>query len=639
MANNTSRGVTVVAKLLGGRKIVTESEQIGKSFEGTGKAVKHADDEAGRASKGWELFSARQKKAAEDAKKTHHILKTIAGAAAGLAGGYVGFSAVSGAIDKVKESAQEVNRLQSMGVGGTEQQTLEILAAFKARGIGAEVLGKTMKKLATTTQMAERQEYSFGVASAKAASKHRELTAQLGTSATAFRELGIDVQAFKALSPERQFEEIASKLSALPTGMDKTRIATQLLGRGATALLPVFNKGALGWEAQLKAAREFMPHLGEGKRGFEELEVQESRMSMATEGLKLSLGQKFIPVVTRVMGFVTKLSSNVEHGRGVWGKLGHIVGWVSGALKNVYGWLTRTGVGSYVLIGALGTMTGAWAALKVIQGITALLTVWNAVAKVAGITTTFLGDACIGTRIALVALALQEKAVAAATWLVNVALDANPIGAVVLGLAALATGFYFAFTKIKWFHKAVTDVWSWIKGHWKTLAQVLLTPILGPAVLIIFHWKQLVSFFKKVPGELASAGKGMWDFIKEAFRDAINWIIKAWDSLQFKVPGIKTPFGTVGGFSIGVPRIPMLAEGGTVRTGGAAIIGERGPELLSLPAGARVDPLLPDGRGPTAAPGTWRNNGKGDLIVICQIDRREVGRAVVAELGSLEARR
>jgi hypothetical protein len=37
-----------------------------------------------------------------------------------------------------------------------------------------------------------------------------------------------------------------------------------------------------------------------------------------------------------------------------------------------------------------------------------------------------------------------------------------------------------------------------------------------------------------------------------------------------------------------------MAAGGTVRSAGTSLVGERGPELLRLPRGARVDPLPGD---------------------------------------------
>lgn len=43
--------------------------------------------------------------------------------------------------------------------------------------------------------------------------------------------------------------------------------------------------------------------------------------------------------------------------------------------------------------------------------------------------------------------------------------------------------------------------------------------------------------------------------------------------------------------------VPGLAEGGTVISGGATLVGERGPELLNLPQGARVTPLEKAGGG------------------------------------------
>lgn len=42
---------------------------------------------------------------------------------------------------------------------------------------------------------------------------------------------------------------------------------------------------------------------------------------------------------------------------------------------------------------------------------------------------------------------------------------------------------------------------------------------------------------------------------------------------------------------VGSNRIPLMADGGDIISGGLAVIGERGPELLSVPKGATVTPL------------------------------------------------
>ena len=47
----------------------------------------------------------------------------------------------------------------------------------------------------------------------------------------------------------------------------------------------------------------------------------------------------------------------------------------------------------------------------------------------------------------------------------------------------------------------------------------------------------------------------------------------------------------VGGQSLNLKKLPLLAKGGVVDESGLAIVGEAGPELVSLPQGASVHPL------------------------------------------------
>ena len=101
----------------------------------------------------------------------------------------------------------------------------------------------------------------------------------------------------------------------------------------------------------------------------------------------------------------------------------------------------------------------------------------------------------------------------------------------------------------------------------------------------------IVTFFTDLPERIAGLGSGMFDFIKEAFRSAVNFIIRGWNSLEFRVPGFK--IGPIGydGFTLGLPDIDELADGGTALRSGLALVGEEGPELLKLERGAQVLPL------------------------------------------------
>jgi hypothetical protein len=77
---------------------------------------------------------------------------------------------------------------------------------------------------------------------------------------------------------------------------------------------------------------------------------------------------------------------------------------------------------------------------------------------------------------------------------------------------------------------------------------------------------------------------------------AINSFINGINAIHISIPSIKIPFTdkTIGGGDISfpnIPNIPMLAEGGDITEAGRVMVGERGPEFLDLPKGARVTPL------------------------------------------------
>lgn len=83
--------------------------------------------------------------------------------------------------------------------------------------------------------------------------------------------------------------------------------------------------------------------------------------------------------------------------------------------------------------------------------------------------------------------------------------------------------------------------------------------------------KQIVGAFTDMVDGFVQGIKDMLNMFISLFNNSIgslSWDIPDW------IPGI-------GGQTIGVPKIPMLAEGGVVKKATAAIIGERGPEVVA----------------------------------------------------------
>jgi phage-related protein len=228
-------------------------------------------------------------------------------------------------------------------------------------------------------------------------------------------------------------------------------------------------------------------------------------------------------------------------------------------------------------------------------------------------------------KVALLASAVAEKAAAAGQWLLDAAMDANPIGLIVLAIAAVVVAFvelwkhsaaFRDFWKGLW--KDVTAIISavvdWIKQHWPLLLAILTGPI-GIAVLLIVKnwrtisdgaqavWRDVVHFFTSMAAWLAGLPRtiyrflsGMFDFIgNEAagiYNTVIGWlqsIVNFAASIPSKIMG---GLGSLGGK---VLSFMGFAHGGEVSTaavggarGGMVLVGEQGPELVRLPFGSSV---------------------------------------------------
>ena len=68
--------------------------------------------------------------------------------------------------------------------------------------------------------------------------------------------------------------------------------------------------------------------------------------------------------------------------------------------------------------------------------------------------------AWVAQKAAMIASTLATYAMEAAQWALNVAMDANPIGIIVLALAALVAGLIWAYQNVDWFREMVDNAWA-----------------------------------------------------------------------------------------------------------------------------------------------------------------------------------
>lgn len=100
------------------------------------------------------------------------------------------------------------------------------------------------------------------------------------------------------------------------------------------------------------------------------------------------------------------------------------------------------------------------------------------------------------------------------------------------------------------------------------------------------NWKKAWEGVQKIFGSI-------FEGMKELFKIPINWIIEGINRFLSYLSTIEIPdwVPKVGGKGFDFEPIPMLFNGGEIQQAGRVLVGEKGPEFLDLPRGAKVTPL------------------------------------------------
>ena len=108
-------------------------------------------------------------------------------------------------------------------------------------------------------------------------------------------------------------------------------------------------------------------------------------------------------------------------------------------------------------------------------------------------------------RLQLLALAVQQYAAAAATWVLNIAMAANPVVLIVLGIialiAVLGTAAYFIWRFRDAILEGLGAAWNWVKDNWPLLLAILSGPF-GLAVYAIIRYRdQIIGIITGLGGQ------------------------------------------------------------------------------------------------------------------------------------------
>lgn len=144
----------------------------------------------------------------------------------------------------------------------------------------------------------------------------------------------------------------------------------------------------------------------------------------------------------------------------------------------------------------------------------------------------------------------------------------NLVKDLIVGLVETLVGFFKPMIDdiIKILKNLIDFIVNVFTGNWKGALENLLN--IGKNILNIF-----IDYFA-----------GFANVMIKSFNNLVNGIMGVVD----KIPGVDIPVGFA---NIPEINIPHLEKGGTLTSPGRVLVGEKAPEILDLPAGARVTPL------------------------------------------------
>jgi hypothetical protein len=488
--------VETIVKLRGSREFQAAAKQDAKAVLGIGDST----ETAGKKAKGaW-----------------GGMAKWAGGAAALYGAGRFLKSAVS-TTETLAKSTMALERSTGLNAETSSQWA----AVTKARGIDTKGFQMALTKLSKTLE------------SARAGSK---------TAATALAQLGVSQQTIATGDVQQAIFESADAYSQLINPAQKAALAQTLFGRQALALTPLLGAGSAGIKEQLGLADQLGLTLDDkAVAGTKNLVAAQRMLTMASDGLKVQMGQALLPALTGIVAMLVQFFRILQP-------------------------ITRDATLVKVMVVAL---TAAFVAYKI--------------ATIAATIAAFTFDAAL----LLIPLAII---------------------AVVAGIVAL-------YMKWKWFHNAVNDTFAWIKTNWPLLVAILGGPIALAVLAIVKNF----------------------DKIKAGFVGVLNWMIDKLNAVLGFVNKAVGVFNKLPGPDIGkVGTIGHMAIGGPVQRTGPYLVGERGPEIVSLQRGSHVFPnsAVAGGLPPLDSIGAG-----GTIVTKVYLDRRQIAEAVGRYASDKKARR
>lgn len=239
------------------------------------------------------------------------------------------------------------------------------------------------------------------------------------------------------------------------------------------------------------------------------------------------LGKKVEPITTKIREGFTKIIEKVLElvggtdldslGEKIDGAFDTFIDEIIPAIVDGLKWIIDNKDALIAGVAGMGAAFLAWKATTIIQGVVGAIKAWT--------------------------LATQGQTIA--QRLLNLAMNANPIGIIISLIAGLVTAFVLLWNKSDAFRNFFIGMWEgiknavgvvveWIKENWKTMLLFLVNPVAGVFKYLYDNFEGFRNFVDNVVKSVKKFFSDMWSGVKKGASDA-------WS-------GIKSVFSKVGSF-------------------------------------------------------------------------------------------
>jgi phage-related minor tail protein len=352
-----------------------------------------------------------------------------------------------------------------------------------------------------------------------------------GKGAEALDTLGISFESLEALSPDARMETLIAALSKVEDPALRAKLGTDLLANSWADIAPIVSLGTAEIDKARQAANDMGNVMGtdalnEANNFRIAMENLKTQMSAAGKGIMAD----FMPVLTDVL-----LPIIQEHVVPAIQKLADFIMRVSSAFRELDSDTQKT------ILAVVGIAAAIGPALLIVAKLIAIV-------KSLGVALSFLA--------------------------------ANPIGLIIVGIAALVTAgilLYKNWDKVK---EVAASVWGWISGFMDTTLGKIVAYMMGPigaGLLIIKNWELIKTTAYEIFNDIKNTISSIWSDITGNIKNGINNVIgfvntfiDKFNGIKISIPKIDIPSvtilgktiggGSIGGQSFGVPQIPNIPQ-------------------------------------------------------------------------------